>query len=295
MTDAAKEKEAGSFLERVSDFLLCHNSPIKFNDLARHFSKGELDRNKETFAADERFSFFEEEGGTEMLSRQNIGEEEIRVRDNVLAWKGEVMDCFRKNGLQTPVRLSELAALVPRDQISVSIPSILILEADHKKKFDLVVLTKKPLEVLIKYVYSQEEWGLYKLEDSSRLEQKKEEWRKRMISFLLKQKISVRIHSVGTSVKKPSFLSPRIKCIDVIRVDPLHRFQVSEAGGLVTEKQKNDNGIYYVSLTREYLSEHWRLQLSKFFPPSAELRLRHRGCSLLGPPYHCPTVVSRGQ
>ena len=251
-----------SCIERASKFLLCHVHPMKFVDLARRFPKGELEKKKDLLKADDRFSLFEEKGEL-MIGRQGIGEEEEAIRVNALEWKERVMVFFRENGLQTPVKLSELTGSVSRaDGVdSSSIPAKLILEADNMRKFDLVDLRIRPADVLVKYVYSQEEWGRYKHENSLRLEGKKEEWRKRIISHLLKQKVSVRLNTLGVSAKKPSFLPPKIKCSDVIRDDPLKRFQVTGTSGYSNERGKNDGGSQFVSLSKDFLAEHWRLQI----------------------------------
>lgn len=263
MTEAANTKKENP-VNKALKYLLCYVNAIKFKDLSRHFPKGEMDSLKKKLEGDRRFSLFEDDGVL-MVRRVGVSEEEARIRDNVLEWKERVMEFFRENGLQTPIKLSEIVAEVPRPKgvDSSSISSRCVLEADYNRKFDLVELRVKPSDALIKYVYSQDEWGRYKHENSVKLEEKKEEWRQRIIFHLLKQKVSVRLNTLGVSAKKPNFLPPKIKCSDVIREDPLKRFQITGTAGATNEKGKNDSGMLYVSLSRDYLAEHWRLQIVK--------------------------------
>mmetsp|Transcript_36638 Transcript_36638/g.68166 ORF Transcript_36638/g.68166 Transcript_36638/m.68166 type:complete len:738 (-) Transcript_36638:382-2595(-) len=258
MADTASSARAlNSFLQRLSNFLLCYNIPIKFNALARYFSKGDWDKYKGNIHDDERFSVHEEDGQT-MICRGNVSADEAGLRDSALAWRNDVVEYFRKNGLQSSIKLSDISRLVPRP-VALTIPSLLILESDQLKKFDLLALNKKSSDVVIKYVYSQEEWKAYKHIDANKLEEKKEEWRKKIISYLLKETGSVRIHTLGTAVKKPNLLSYKTKCLDVIRGDD--RFQISEEGGVESGKKKSDNKSISVSLTKGFLVEHWRSQL----------------------------------
>lgn len=254
------DRVLNSFLKRITNFLLCYNAPIKLNALARHFSKADWEKYKGIIDGDDRFSVYEEDDQT-MICRGSVSADEAVLRDSALVWRSDVVEYFRKNGLQSSVKLSDIPRLVPRPE-SLTIPSLVILESDQMKKFDLLAMSKKSSDVVIKYVYSQEEWKAYKHVDANKLEEKKEEWRKKIISYLMKETGSVRVQTIGSAVKKPNQLSYKTKCIDVIRGDD--RFQLSEEGSVESGKKKSDGKVHSVSLAKGFLVEHWRQQLVSY-------------------------------
>jgi hypothetical protein len=72
-----------------------------------------------------------------------------------------MIELIRKNGLKHQWIYRSLPYSCPDLKIThYLVPYILlIMEADYSRKFDLVLLSKKALQVLIKYVYSQEHWN----------------------------------------------------------------------------------------------------------------------------------------
>ena len=95
MAEVVATNDQGTFFyQKLSNFLLCYNHPIKFTDLARHssFSKGDmLERNKEKLQTDSNFIMYIEAGEL-MINRQRISEEESLVRDTAVGWRGRVVD-----------------------------------------------------------------------------------------------------------------------------------------------------------------------------------------------------------
>lgn len=251
-------------MDRLSWFLLMHRGEYSLDHVRSLFTTEEVDPAlfRKVIESDRRFSVNESEEGV-FVSRANVSMEESKVLQAVERWKSTMSEYFRQ--YNHDVKLCMLPQIIKRP---VDVPKHIrlqdILSSDNQRRFLLLTPNlakgnesnpeKKVDETIVKYKCTPQE-----------VEEYHEEWRRNVVTFLLKQPHPVPLVTIGTHVIKPKNLGKNQKLIDVVKLDPQKRFNIFI--------DQNHNSLTRLSVADSYAIEHWRQLLHSVWLKSHSKRL----------------------
>lgn len=214
---------------------------------------------KQDLEIDRRFSLNQMEEGL-FVGRANITLVDSRLLQAVERWKDQMSIYFRQN--HCDVKLCMLSQLVKRPvDVPKHIKLVDVLNSDLQRRFLILSApvnggggnssNKKRVEdAIVKYKCTPAE-----------VEEYHEQWRQNVVAFLLQQPHPVPLVTIGTHVIKPKNLGKNQKLIEVVKLDPLKRFDI--------HIDPSHNSLTRLSIHEEYGCEIWRQQIHRILLASS--------------------------